>query len=117
MAGEKKTDDPALSGFYKVMEETNAEKIVRETLARISKNSSDNEDFDIESGNKGAEDWPWRPSHTIFGKSTIKQSQIDAMKGRYFRDISIVRAGGDSSAPLPDADEVVVYRSFMRAGL
>jgi hypothetical protein len=117
MAGEKKTDDPALSGFYKVMEETNAEKIVRETLARISKNSSDNEDFDIESGNEGAEDWPWRPSHTIFGKSTIKQSQIDAMKGRYFRDISIVRAGGDSSAPLPDADEVVVYRSFMRAGL
>ena len=54
MAGEKKTDDPALSGFYKVMEETNAEKIARETRAGISKNSSDNEDFDIESGNEGA---------------------------------------------------------------
>ena len=39
------------------------------------------------------------------------------MKGRYFRDISIVRAGGDCSAPLPEADEVVVYRSFMKAGL
>jgi hypothetical protein len=39
------------------------------------------------------------------------------MKGRYFHDISIVRAGGDSSAPLPEADEVVVYRSFMKAGL
>jgi hypothetical protein len=117
MAVEKKTDDPSLSGFYKAMEETNAEKIAREKLAGISESSSDDEDFDIESGNEGAEDRPWRPSHTIFGKSTIKQSQIDAMKGRYFRDISIVRAGGDCSAPLPEADEVVVYRSFMKAGL
>jgi hypothetical protein len=39
------------------------------------------------------------------------------MKGRYFRDISIVRARGDSSAPFPEANEVVVYRSFMKAGL
>jgi hypothetical protein len=117
MASEKKTDDPALSGFYKAMEETNAEKIARETLAGISESSSDDEDFDIESGNERAEDRPWRPSHTIFGKSTIKQSQIDTMKGMYFHDISIVRAGGDSSASLPEADEVVVYRSFMVAGL
>jgi hypothetical protein len=48
----------------------------------------------VESGNEDAEDRPWRPSHTIFGKSSIKQSQIDAMKGRYFRDMSIVRVGG-----------------------
>jgi hypothetical protein len=41
MAGDKKTDDPALSGFYKAMEETNAEKIARETLAGISESSSD----------------------------------------------------------------------------
>jgi hypothetical protein len=33
------------------------------------------------------------------------------MKGRYFRDISIVRAGGDSNAPLPEVDEVVIYKS------
>jgi hypothetical protein len=117
MAGENKTDDPALSEFYKAMEETNAEKIAHETLAGISESSSDNEDFDIESGNEGVEDRPWRPSHTIFERSTIKQSQIDVMKGRYFHDISIMRAGGDSNAPLPEADEVVVYRSFMKAGL
>jgi hypothetical protein len=40
-----------------------------------------------------------------------------AMRGRYFHDISIVRAGGESNVPLPKADEVVVYRSFMKAGL
>jgi hypothetical protein len=39
------------------------------------------------------------------------------MKGRYFHDISIMRAGGDSTAPTPKIDEVVVYRSFMKAGL
>jgi hypothetical protein len=39
------------------------------------------------------------------------------MKGRYFRDMSIVRVGGDNSAPAPKENEVVVYRSFMKAGL
>jgi hypothetical protein len=39
------------------------------------------------------------------------------MRGRYFHDISIVRAGGENNVPLPEADEVVVYRSFMKAGL
>ena len=99
------------------MERTNAEKIAHETLARISEGSSDSEDFDAESENEGAEDRPWRPSHVVFGKSTIKHGQIDAMRGRYFRDISIVRARGENNVPLPQADEVVVYRSFMKAGL
>jgi hypothetical protein len=99
------------------MERTKAEKIAHETLARISESSSDDGSFDAKSENEDAEDRPWRLSHTVFGKSTIKQSQIDAMKGRYFHDISIMRAGGDNNTPVPEADEVVVYRSFMKAGL
>jgi hypothetical protein len=83
----------------------------------LSEDSDDRENFDVESGNKDAEDRPWRTSHTIFRKLSIKQSQIDATKGRYFRDMSIMRAGGDSAAPAPEEDEVVVYRSFMKAGL
>jgi hypothetical protein len=39
------------------------------------------------------------------------------MRGRYLHDISIVRAGGESNVPPPEADEVVVYRSFVKAGL
>jgi hypothetical protein len=93
------------------------EKIANEMLAGISENSSDSESFDVESRNEDAEDRPWRPSHVVFGKSTIKQGQIDAMRGRYFRDISIVRAGGENNVPLPEADEVVDFRSFMKAGL
>jgi hypothetical protein len=69
MAGENKTVDPALSEFYEAM--------------------------DAESENEDAKDRPWRPSHVVFEKSTIKQEQIDAMRGRYFRDISIMRDGGE----------------------
>ena len=28
-----------------------------------------------------------------------------------------MRAGGESTIPLPEADEVVVFKSFMKAGL
>ena len=94
MAGEK-TVDPLLSEFYEAMERTNAEKIAHETLALISKDSCDSEDFDAESENEGAEDRSWRPSNVIFGKTTTKQGQIDAMRGRYFCDNSIVRARGE----------------------
>jgi hypothetical protein len=117
MAEEEKIIDPALAGFYKAMEKTNMEKITNEMLAGLSKNSSDSESFNVESGNKDAEDRPWRPSHDVFGKSTIKQGQIEVMRGRYFRDISIVRAGGENNVPLLEADEVVIFRSFMKAEL
>jgi hypothetical protein len=117
MVDEKKIIDPALAGFYEAMEKTNVEKIANEMLARIFENSSDSESFDVESENEDVEDWPWRPSHVVFEKSTIKQGQIHAVRGRYFHDISIVRAGGENNVPLPEADKVVVYKSFMKAGL
>ena len=86
-------------------------------LAGLSGDSSDSESFDVESENEDAEDRSWRPSHVVFGKSTIRQGQIEAMKGKYFHDVSIVRAGGESTIPLPEGGEVVVFRSFMKAGL
>jgi hypothetical protein len=91
-------------------------KITNEMLARLSGDSSDIEGFDVESENEDAEDQSWRPSHVVFGKSTIRQGQIEAMKGKYFHDVSIVRAGGEHTVPHPEGDEVV-FRSFMKAGL
>jgi hypothetical protein len=117
MAEEKKINCPALAGFYEAMEKTNTEKITNEMLAGLSKNSSDSESVDVESGNEDVKDRPWRSSHVVFGKSTIKQGQIEAMKGRYFHDIFIVRAEGESTVPLLEADEVVIFRSFMKVGL
>jgi hypothetical protein len=39
------------------------------------------------------------------------------MRGRYFREMSIVRAGGDDNVPAPEENEVVIFRSFFIAGL
>jgi hypothetical protein len=117
MVEDKKSTDPTLARFYEAMERTNVVKITNEILAGLSGDSSDSESFNIESENENAEDRPWRPSHVVFGKSTIKQGQIEAMKGKYFHDVSIVRVGGEDTVPLPESDEVVVFRSFMKAGL
>jgi hypothetical protein len=72
MAEDKKTIDPTLAGFYEVMERTNVEKISDEMLAGLSKDSSDSDSYDVESDNEDAKDRPWRPSHVVFGKSTVK---------------------------------------------
>jgi hypothetical protein len=76
MADEKKVVDPALSGFYEAMERSNVENIVHETLAGISEDSRHSESFDVESGSEDADNRPWRPSHVVFGKSTIKQGKL-----------------------------------------
>jgi hypothetical protein len=44
-------------------------------------------------------------------------SHLETMRGRYFRDMSIVRAGGDNNVPAPEENEVVIFRSFFKAGL
>jgi hypothetical protein len=106
-----------IAGFIESMAKTNTEKITKEIMEGLSEDSDDSDSYDVESGDEDSEDRPWRPSHTIFGKSTIKQSHIDAMRERYFRDISIVRVGGDSTAPVSEENEVVIYRSFIKAGL
>jgi hypothetical protein len=113
----KKIVDSVLAGFNEAMERTNVEKITDEMLAGLSGDSSNSDSFDVESDNEDAEDRPWRPSHVVLEKSTVKQGQIEATKGKYFHDISIVRAGGESSVPLPKANEVVVFKSFMKVGL
>jgi hypothetical protein len=117
MAKEKKSAYPALAGFYEAMERTNIEKITNKMLAGLSGDSSDSESFDFESENENAEDRLWRPRHVVFGKLIISQGQIEAIKGKYFHDVSIVRAGGEDTIPMPEGDEVVVFRSFMKAGL
>jgi hypothetical protein len=117
MAEDKRSKGPALAGFYEDMGRTNTEKITSEILAGLSKYSECSDDFDVDSGADDAEDRPWRPSHVVFGKSTVKKGQIETMKGKYFHDISIVRVRGENTVPLPEADKVVVFRSFLKTGL
>jgi hypothetical protein len=114
---EKKAVNPYIAGFIESMAKTNTEKITKEILEGLSEDTGDSDSYDVESGNEDSENRPWRPSHSIFGKSTIKQSHLENMRGRYFRDMSIVRVGGDNNIPAPEENEVVIYRSFFKAGL
>jgi hypothetical protein len=90
---EKKAVNPYIVGFIESMAKTNIEKITKEILDGLSEDIGDSDSYDAKSGGEDSEDRPWRPSHAIFGKSTIKQSHLENMRGRYFRDMSIVRAG------------------------
>jgi hypothetical protein len=71
-------------GFIESIARTNAEKIARETLEGLSEDTSDSDNYDVESGGEDSEDRPWRPSHAVFGKSIIKQSHLDNMRGNTF---------------------------------
>jgi hypothetical protein len=114
---EKKAVDPYIAGFIESMAKTNTEKITKEVLEGLSEVTGDSDSYDVESGDEDSEDRPWRPSHDVLRKSTIKQSHLENMRGRYFWDMSIMRAGRDNNVPAPKENEVVIYRSFFKAGL
>jgi hypothetical protein len=77
---EKKAVNPYIAGFIESMAKTNIEKITKEILEGLSEDTGDSDSYDAESVGEDSEDQPWRPSHSIFGKSTIKQSHLENMR-------------------------------------
>jgi hypothetical protein len=63
---------------------------------------------------------PAKPSHLDFGKSTVSEADMPMMiKLGYFEEAEkkLIRFGREETTPTPENDEVVVFRSFFRAGL
>jgi hypothetical protein len=63
---------------------------------------------------------PSKPSHLDFRKSTVSEADMPMMvKLGYFGEAEnkLIRFGGEETTPTPEEDEVVVFRSFFRAGL
>ena len=63
---------------------------------------------------------PTKPSHLDFGKSTISEGDMPKMMNLgYFSEAKkeLVRFGGEETTPKPGKDEVVVFKSFFKAGL
>jgi hypothetical protein len=61
-----------------------------------------------------------KPSHLDFGKSTISEADLPKMvKLGYFSEAKkeLVRFGGEETIPKPEKNEVVVFKSFFKAGL
>jgi hypothetical protein len=78
---------------------------------------------EVESDNESEEDdsilCPTKPSHVEFRKSTVKAEDLVLMKKLgYFgeNDDELVRFAGEDTILEPKKDEVVVFRSFFRAG-
>jgi hypothetical protein len=115
MAEDKKTVDPTLTGFYEAMERTNVKKSlmkcwlgylgipVTASMWRVIM--------------KMPKIGPGGQVMLFLGNQLFKQGHSEPMKGKYFHDISIVRAEGENIIPLPKAHEVVVFKSFMKARL
>jgi hypothetical protein len=63
---------------------------------------------------------PAKPSHLDFGKSTVSEADMPMMiKLGYFGEDekNLICFGGEETTLTPEKDEVVVFRSFFRAGL
>ena len=61
-----------------------------------------------------------KPSHIEFGKSTVKAKDLVVMKKLdYFgeNEDEVIRFPREEVVPEPKEDEVVVFKSFFRAGL
>jgi hypothetical protein len=71
-------------GFIESIAKTNTEKITREILEGLSEDTGESDSYDADSGGEDSEDRPWRPSHSVFERSTIGQSHLENMRGRYF---------------------------------
>jgi hypothetical protein len=81
------------------------------------------EQFDVEETNSEddySSTMPSKPSHLDFGKSTVsKGDQPKMLKLGYFNeeDKKLIRFGGEETIPKPEKDEIVVFKSFFKAGL
>jgi hypothetical protein len=63
---------------------------------------------------------PSKPSHLDFGKSTISKADFFKMvKSGYFSEDEkkLIRFGGEETTPKPENDEIVIFKSFLKAGL
>jgi hypothetical protein len=80
LSEEEKFSEEKTAGFIESIAKTNTEKITKEILEGLSEDTGDSDSYDVERGGEDSEDRPWRPSHTVFRKSTIKQSHLDNMR-------------------------------------
>jgi hypothetical protein len=63
---------------------------------------------------------PSKPSHLDFGKSTISKTDFPKMvKSGYFSEDKkeLIRFGGEETTPKPEKVEIVIFKSFLKAGL
>jgi hypothetical protein len=100
--------------------------VVPEGAANEGAPAAEAEQADIEEGDGCEEEidynttMPSKPSHLDFGKSTVSEADMPMMtKLGYFGEAEkkLIRFCGEETIPRPENDEVVVFKSFFKAGL
>jgi hypothetical protein len=100
--------------------------VVTEGASEESEPAAEAKQADIEEGNADEEEidyntvMPSKPSHLDFGKSTVTKADMPMMlKLGYFREAEkkLICFGEEETTPKPENDQVVVFRSFFKAGL
>jgi hypothetical protein len=63
---------------------------------------------------------PSKPNNLDFRKSTVSKADFSKMvKSGYFSESQkkLLRFGGEETTPKPEKDEIVIFKSFLKAGL
>jgi hypothetical protein len=96
---------------------------IEQTVADTEQVAAKAEEGDIEEANSD-DDYhiavPSKPSHLDFGKLTVSKADFSKMvKSGYFSDNEkkLLRFGGEETTPKPEKDEIVIFKSFLKAGL
>jgi hypothetical protein len=95
-----------------------------ETTKGTSNVEAEQIEVEVRSDDKSEEDniilSPTKPSHIEFGRSTVTPEDLVLMKKLgYFRENEdgLISFAGEEVVPKPKEDEIVVFKSFFRAGL
>jgi hypothetical protein len=96
------------------------ERAIEEGAPAIEAEQADVEEENVDEEEDYSIMIPSKPSHLDFEKSTVSKADMPMMiKLGYFREAEkkLIRFAGEETTPTPKDDEVVVFKSFFRAGL
>jgi hypothetical protein len=116
----KTTETTPISEMMRQSGLVKTEKVVSEDEAAEAEQIAAGDGSDDEAGEDYSILSSSKPSHIEFGKSTVTAEGMIMMKKLgYFGEAEskLVRFAGEEVVPEPKEDEVVVFKSFFRAGL
>ena len=109
--------DEGLRGQLRLRRGPVRQAIVSEDAPAAEAEKTDAEEIESEDDYSAV---PTKPSHLEFGKSTISEGDMSKLMSLgYFSEAEkeLVRFGGEETTSKPEKDEVVVFKSFYKAGL
>jgi hypothetical protein len=119
----EETEGTKIAPISKVMRQSGL-VVTEEAIEQGAPAVETEQDVEEENADEEEEDYSIlvlsKPSHLDFGKSTISEADMPMlMKLGYFGETEkkVIHFAGEETTLIPENDEVVVFKSFFRAGL